>query len=58
MIDHNPRSLHPSVIRVSQQSANQASRPSFALVINLRTAKEIDHRVPDGLVLRADKIIE
>jgi putative tryptophan/tyrosine transport system substrate-binding protein len=45
------RGTKPSDIPVEQPT-------SFELVVNTKTAKIIQHNVPAGLVLRADKVIE
>jgi putative tryptophan/tyrosine transport system substrate-binding protein len=45
------RGIKPSDLPVEQPS-------TFKLVINSKTAKNIDHSIPAGLVLRADQLIE
>jgi putative ABC transport system substrate-binding protein len=47
------------VLRGTKPADLPIEQPSkFELVINLQTAKAMDHEVPAGLVLRADKLIE
>ena len=63
----------PSFIEVFRQRARMAARvlrgakpadlpieqpTTFKLSINLKTAKAINHTIPAGLVLRADKLVE
>jgi len=47
------------VLRGAKPSELPIEQPTkFKLVINLKTAKAINHTVPTGLVLRADTVIE
>jgi putative tryptophan/tyrosine transport system substrate-binding protein len=45
------RGVKPDDLPVEQPS-------KFELTINLRTAKALDHEIPAGLVLCADRLIE
>jgi ABC-type uncharacterized transport system substrate-binding protein len=47
------------VLRGTQPAALPVEQPStFQLVVNLRTSKALNRRLPEGLLLRADKLIE
>jgi putative ABC transport system substrate-binding protein len=47
------------VLRGAKPSELPIEQPTkFKLVVNLKTAKSINHAVPTGLVLRADSVIE
>jgi len=47
------------VLRGAKPADLPIEQPStFKLTINLKTAKAMNHTVPAGLVLRADKLIE
>jgi len=52
-------SVIAKVLRGTKPGDLPVEQPStFKLVVNLKTAKAINHNVPSGLLLRVDKIVE
>jgi putative tryptophan/tyrosine transport system substrate-binding protein len=52
-------SVIAKVLRGTKLGDLPVEQPStFKLVVNLKTAKAINHNVPSGLLLRVDKIVE